>query len=130
MNSNSPSGVINAVPIIGIQYEVKLLNGDSELQVEYLTLDPDMIIESLCDPEDITLTALWDLLFFGVNLHSSLQLPKPKDNLLFSSVVKNDNAKMFISALNVTLDSDIVDKLVVIKDIKTKDEYPFDGEIS
>lgn len=129
MNSNSPSGVINCVPIIGIQYEVELINGGSELQVEYLTLDPDIIIESLCDPEDITLMALWDLLFSGMNLHSSLQLQIPEDNMLFTSFMKNDHAKMFMSALNVTLESEIVDKLVVIKDIKAKEEYPFNGDI-
>jgi len=129
MNTNSPSGVINCVPIIGIQYEVESIDGGSEMQVEYLTLDPDMIIESLCDPEDITLTALWDLLFSGMNLHSSLQLQIPEDNLLFTSFVKNAHAKMFMSALNVTLDSEIVDKLVVIKDVKNKEEYPFDGDI-
>jgi hypothetical protein len=129
MNTNSPSGVINCVPIIGIQYEVETRNGGSELQVEYLALNPQLVTESLCDEEDISLTVLWDLIYSGINLFSSLQLRKPKDDLLLTTVANNDHAKMFFSALNVALESEIVDKLIVIKDIKAKSEYRFDGLI-
>ena len=129
MNTNSPSGVINCVPIIGIQYEVKTRDGGSELQVEYLALNPQLVTESLCDEEDLSLTVLWDLIYSGINLFSSLQLRKPKDDLLLTTVANNDHAKMFFSALNVALESEIVDKLIVIRDIKAKSEYRFDGLI-
>ena len=129
MSTHSTNGVINCVPIIGIQYEVETRNGGSELQVEYLALNPQLVTESLCDEEDISLTVLWDLIYSGINLFSSLQLRKPKDDLLLTTVANNDHAKMFFSALNVVLESEIVDKLIVIKDIKAKSEYRFDGLI-
>ena len=129
MSTNSLSRIIDAVPIIGIQCKVETQKMGNEFQVEYLMLNREKLIECMGDPKDISPLALFDLILSAINMHFDTQSVTTKDKLVLETILKDDHTKMFYSALDVVLDSETVDKLVEIKEIREKMEYPFDNLI-
>lgn len=129
MDTNSNLGFITSVPIIGIQHEVKGENGEIEVNVEYFTLYPDKFQESLDDVEDVSLLALLDVVNSGSLFLANLRSKLPNETHLLGSLVTDENAKTFLNAMSVALDSDALDKLVVLKNVTSRDEYPISQTI-